>query len=64
MISNFDTEGILATKHIKLSYFLGSVVPIGMVAAQMIHPGLLLPYYFYYKKAYDHVLAFAKDPSH
>lgn len=61
MISNYDKEGVRATKHIKISATLALTTPLGMAYTGLISPVFLPFYYFLYAQNLKAVKEFSQN---
>ena len=58
MLSNTDTDGKQALKHIKFSSVLGLTIPFAMSYYNMINPLFLPAYLYFFAKSYDSCLLY------
>lgn len=61
MISNYDPDGKIATRHIMFSVILGMTTPLGMAYYGLISPVFLPAYYFLYMKNIQAVQEFSRN---
>lgn len=61
MISNYDKDGVKATRHIKFSAILALTTPLGMAYTGLMSPIFLPAYYYLYAQNLKAVKEFSED---
>lgn len=61
MISNYDKDGVKATRHIKFAAVLALTTPLGMAYTGLMSPVFLPVYYCLYAQSLKAVAAFSKN---